>query len=143
MPSSRVPGGAADDGATAGPGARQVVRRIGYAAIALVAAVTLGLSVNHALRATADVENPSWTRAATAAYRQEECIYRAIRTQLPQGATVYISAPASSWRNAPRLVELSTLWAVPQPTAATAQWTLTLVPEPGHCLGLALQARRR
>ncbi len=124
-------------------GRRRAGKRIGCVGIVCAAAVTLGLSVDHGLQATAAFLRPASVRQATAAYRQEECIYHAIRRELPQGATVYISAPAASWRNAPRLVELSTLWAVPQLTPATARWTLTLVPEPGHCSGLALEARRR
>jgi hypothetical protein len=137
----RVPGRAGHDGASVPAGPRRVVKIIGCAAIAAAAAVTLGLSVRHGVLITA--ASPSWVNGTTAAYQQEECIYHAIRRELPQGATVYISAPAASWRNAPRLVELSTLWAVPQLTPATARWTLTLVPEPGHCSGLALEARRR
>jgi hypothetical protein len=137
----RAPRRVAQDGASVPAGARWVVKLIGCAAIACAAAVTVGLSVRHEVLAAATTsESVSGT---TAAYQQEECIYHAIRREVPQGATVYISAPAASWRNAPRLVELSTLWAVPQPTPATARWTLTLVPERGHCSGLALRAERR
>jgi hypothetical protein len=156
MHSSRMPGRGAEDGASVPAGPRQVVMRAGCAVIACVAAVTLGLSVHHEVQATASVENPSWVRPATAAYLQEKCIYRAIRSELPSGAAVYIVQPAASWtRHAPRLAklsplwavtrlaELSTLWAVPQPTPATARWTVSLAATPGHCSGLALEVRRR
>jgi hypothetical protein len=143
MHSMRVPGHGKQDRGPGRSGARELVMRIACAAIAVAAAVTLGLSVHHDLRATASVEQPAWARGATAAYRQEECIYHAVQSALPQGATVYISAPAASWRNAPRLIEYSTPWAVPQLTPATARWTLSLVPKPGHCSGWALKVGRR
>ncbi len=155
MPSMQVLRGfLKDGGAVAGP-MRRAVKLIGCAVVAAAAAVTLGLSVVHDLRATASIERPSWVHPATAAYRQEKCIYHAIRSRLPQGATVFIGVPPVSSRNAPRqpalsvlwaetrLAELSTLWAVPQPTPATARWMVSLVPEPGHCSGLALEVRRR
>jgi hypothetical protein len=156
MPARQMPGSVPDDRAPLRSGPRHVVKLIGYAVIAAVAGVTLGLSVHHEVQATASVENPSWVKSATAAYRQEKCIYRAIRSELPPGATVYIKAPAASSRIPPRLAEqlsplwattrlaeLSTLWAVPQPTPATARWTLSLAPEPGHCSGLAVEVRHR
>jgi hypothetical protein len=133
-------------------GRRHVAKRIGCAAIAFAAAVTLGLSVHHELQTTAEVLSPASIKYATAADRQEECIYHAIRSELPRGAAVYISDPVVQWQNFQRLAELSTLWAVPQPSPATARWTIALVPGssrvpgspvPSHCYGLALEVRRR
>jgi hypothetical protein len=125
----------------------EIVKRIGCAVIASAAAVTLGLSVHHDVQATAAVLSPASVRHATTADRQEECIYHAIRSGLPRGAAVYINDPVVQWGNFQRLAELSTLWAVPQPSPATARWTLSLVRRtslaPGYCSGLALQIRRR
>jgi hypothetical protein len=147
MHSMRVPGRVAEDGASVPAGRRHVVKRIGCAVIVSAAAVTLGLSVHHDLQTTAEVLSPASIKDATAADRQEECIYHAIRSELPQGAAVYVNDPVVHWRNFQRLAELSTLWAVPQPSPATARWTVSLVRKlslvPGHCSGLALEVRRR
>jgi hypothetical protein len=121
-------------------GRRGVGKRIGCVGIVCAAAVTLGLSVNHGLRATASFLSPASVRQNTAAYRQEECIYRAIRSELPEGATVYVDSPA--WPVQQRLAELSTLWAVPQPSLATARWKIFLVAAQHHCFRLALEVRR-
>jgi hypothetical protein len=110
--------------------------------IVVAAAVTLGLSVHHELQTTAAFLRPGSVNSAAVAYRQEECIYRAIRSELPKGAAVYIDDPV----HVQRLAELSTLWAVPQPTPATARWTISLVRGfhlPGDCFGLVLEVRRR
>jgi hypothetical protein len=133
----------------------QIGKRIGCAAIVAAGALTLGLGVHHDLQFTAEVTTPQWIAEQSAMLRQEECIYHAIRSQVPQGAAVYIGLVPTSLKHAPgpaeqwtlwdetRLTELSTLWVVPKPTPASAQWTLALVHEPGHCAGLALEARRR
>lgn len=110
--------------------------------IAVAVAVPVGLSVHRELRATANAESRGGVRAATATYRQEKCIYRAVRRELPEGAIIYIGQPLAS-SDAARVVELSTTWAVPEATPATAGWTVTLVPKPGICLGLALEVHRR
>jgi hypothetical protein len=106
------------------------------------AAVTLGLSVHHGVQRTIALDRPSNVTADTDAFRQEECLYAAIRSEVPKGAAVYVNT--GSWQHMQRLAELSTLWAVPQPTVATAQWRLAIVPVPahGHCDGLALKASR-
>lgn len=130
---------------------RQVAKRIGCAVIASTASVGLGLSVLHGLRTSAGFLRPASVRAAAVADKQEECIYRAIRAELPRGATVYINDPV----HVQRLAELSTLWVVPQASRATAGWTISLVPVsslgpgslapgspvPRHCYGLALEAQ--
>ena len=147
MPSMREPERVAEDGSSVPVGRRHVVKRIGCAVIASAAAVTLGLSVHHDVQTTAAVLSPASIKHATAADQQEECIYHAIRSELPSGAAVYINDPVVQWGNFQRLAELSTLWAVPQPSPATAQWTLSLVRRtslvPGHCSGLAPEIRRR
>lgn len=119
---------------------QQIGKRLGCAAIVAAAAVTLGLSVHHDMRFTASVTSPKWIAEQTAMLRQEECIYRAIRSKVPKGAAVYVNSP--NYKPTQRLAELSTLWAVPQEDPATAQWRLSLVPAHGHCGGLALEVRR-
>jgi hypothetical protein len=121
-------------------GSNRTGRRVVGAAIAVAACVTLGLSVHHDLQFTAAVTTRQWIAEQNASVRQEQCIYDAIRSQVPKGAAVYVDS--ADWAHAQRLYELSTLWAVPQASPATAQWQLSLVPARGRCGGLALEARR-
>lgn len=115
-------------------------KRAGCAAIVIAAVVTLGLSVRHDVQFTAKVTTSQWVAAQDAALRQEECIYNAIRSGVPKGAAVYVDNAHRA--NTQRLYELSTLWAVPQASPATARWMLSLVRANGPCSGLALQVRR-
>jgi hypothetical protein len=114
--------------------------RIGCALIVCAAAVMLGLSVHHGLVVNSGELSPGAVSAWHRFDRQEECVYHAIRSDLPKGAAVYIDDPVAY--NAQRLAELSTLWAVPQPGPATARWTISLVPGQA-CSGLSLRVRRR
>lgn len=123
-----------------GERSRQAGKRIGCAAIACAAAVTLGLSVHHELQFTAATLQPAMVSERTASFRQEECLYDAIRSKVPRGASVYVTSP--DWRQTQKLAELSTLWAVPEASLAAAQYRLSLVPAHGSCLGLALEVRR-
>jgi hypothetical protein len=143
----RMRGRAAEDGPSVLAARRPVGRPIGCAFIAAAAGVTLGLSVHHGLQTTSALLGPRAVSSAVVADRQEECIYRGIRSDLPKGAAVYINDPV----HVQRLAELSTLWAVPQAQRATARWTVALVPSsslsPGssfrwRCYGLALEVRR-
>jgi hypothetical protein len=119
---------------------RRVGKRIGCAGIVSVAAVALGLSAHHDLQFTANFVTPRQISSHASGLRWEECIYQAIRSQVPEGAAVYPSGP--TWALTLRLAELSTPWAVPQASPATAHWRLSLVPAYGQCTGLALEARR-
>ena len=119
---------------------RRVGKRIGCAAILSAAAVALGFGVHHDLQFTAGYVTPSAISSHAADLRWEECIYQAIRSQVPKGAAVYPSGP--NWALTLRLAELSTPWAVPQASPATAHWILQLVPSHGQCTGLALEVRR-
>lgn len=116
------------------------IKRAGCAAIVAAAAVALGLSVHHDLQFTSEVTAPKFVGDQTVALRQEECIYNAIRSQVPNGAAVYVAGPG--WARTQRVTELLTLWAVPQASPTTAQWRVSLVPARGHCSGLALEVRR-
>jgi len=144
---TRMRGRAAQDGPSVSAARRYAGRRIGCAVIATAAGVTLGLSAHHDLQTTTALLRPRAIRSSVVADRQEECVYRAIRSDLPKGAAVYIDDPV----HIQRLAELSTLWAVPQVSPATARWTISLVPSsslgPGsrvrsRCYGLALEVRR-
>jgi hypothetical protein len=143
----RMRGRAAQDGPPVSAARRHVGKRVGCALIVSAAGVALGFSVHHGLQTTTAILRPGSIRSAVVADRREECIYRAIRSDLPRGAAVYINDPV----HVQRLSELSTLWAVPQVSPATARWTISLVPSsslgPGsdarsRCYGLALEVRR-
>jgi hypothetical protein len=143
----RMPGHVAEDGPSISAARLHAARRISCAVIVAAAGVALGFSVHHGLQTTSAFLRPGSIRSAVVADQREECIYRAIRSELPRGAAVYINDPV----HVQRLSELSTLWAVPQVSPATARWTISLVPSsslgPGsdarsRCYGLALEVRR-
>jgi hypothetical protein len=114
-----------------------VVARLAIGATVVIA---MGLSVHHGLEITATERSPSSVAAGIANYVQEECVFHSIRADLPEGATIHITD--SQPFQAQELAELSTLWAVPQATAASAEWTVTLVPGPA-CDGLSLKVHRK
>jgi len=122
-----------------GERSKQIGKRIGCAGVISAAAVTIGLSVQHGLELWNDVLTPKSIANQTAMLRQEECIYHAIRAEVPRGAPVYITGP-NGWL----LTELTTLWGVPQARLADAQWRLSLVqvPDQGHCRGIAVKVSR-
>jgi hypothetical protein len=142
---TRVPGRASQDGPSVSPAWRDAGRRIGCAVIVAAAGVSLGLSVHHGLRTTTALLRPGAIRRSIVADRQEQCIYRGIRSELPRGAAVYINDPV----HIQRLAELSALWTVPQPSRATARWIVALVPTSSsgsrvrwRCYGLGLEVQR-
>jgi len=114
--------------------------RIGCAAVVAAAAVALGWEVHHGVAADAGVLSQASIGAWTTNNDQEECIYRAIRSDLPESARVFIDG--KSTYDDYRLAELTTTWAVPQPGPATADWTMSLAAGRA-CSGLALQVRHR
>jgi hypothetical protein len=115
-----------------GERARRAGKRIGCVAIISAAAVTAGLSVHHDLQFVSEDLAPASVLAQTAALHQEECIYKAIRLLVPEGASVYLQA--NKWTVTQRLSELSTGWAVPDAKLAGAQFTMSLVPASGHSM---------
>ncbi len=133
-------------------------RRIGCAAIVVAAGVGLGLSVHHDVQFTGYVTTAKFIAGVNAQQRQAECVFDAIRLEVPQGATVYVTDTLSE--PVDHLVEWSTPWAVPELHIADAQYRLTLVAPPGHrlfpfpltraapdpakgqCEGLTLEVRR-
>jgi hypothetical protein len=143
----RMPGRVAQDGPSVSAARLGVARRLGCAMIVSAAGLALGFSVHHGLQTTTAFLRPGSVRSAVVADRREDCIYRAIRSELPKGAAVYVNDPV----HVQRLTELSTLWAVPQVSPATARWTISLVPSSSvahgsyarsSCYGLALEVRR-
>jgi hypothetical protein len=115
-----------------GERSRRIGKRIGCVGIISAAAVTLGLSVHHDLQLTAGTLTPTLVEQQTAALRQEECLYQAIRLLVPKDARVYVDAPR--FQPTQRLAELSTLWAVPEASLANAQYRLSLVPARGYAI---------
>ena len=104
-------------------------KRIACAAIVAAAAVGLGLSVHHDVQLTDYVTAPKFAAGANLQLRQAECVFDAIRQNVPEGATVYI---ANHGQPLDHMVEWSTPWAVPD--IADAQYRLTLAPTRGHRL---------
>jgi hypothetical protein len=110
----------------------RVGKRIGCVAIISAAAVTAGLSVHHDLQFLSPDLTASSIAGQTAQLQQLECLYQAIRIEVPKGATVYVNYPRAPITD--RLSELSTAWAVPQERLADAEYRLTLAPARGHHL---------
>jgi hypothetical protein len=121
---------------------REIAKRIAGAIIAVGAGVTIGLSVHHDEQTTAAALSPASIQQAATVRQTETCLYQAIRTELPRGAEIYIGNPDVA--HFQRLAELTTLWAVPVPTPATAQWQVWLAPYTtgqGDCLGVQLMVK--
>ena len=132
---------------------------MGCAAIVAAAGMGLGLSVHHDVQFTGSLTTAAYTARADARLHQDECVFDAIRREVPKGATIY----ATDLRSFPgsQVAELSTGWAVPVVNIADAQYQLALVgpngkivfpfpltqaaPDPakGQCEGLTLEVRRR
>ena|ERR1022692_4323667 len=120
-------------------GRPHLIADIARACICIAAVVTLVLAVHHGVEITAAERSPTSVSAWKTFDRQQECIYRAIRSDLPKGAAIYIN-PNDGF-TAQILAELSTLWAVPQPTPTSAGWTISEVPGTA-CSGVTLKVRR-
>ena len=73
-----------------GPACAALSLLVGCAVIVSAAAVTLGLSARRGMQVNAAELSPKSIEAWATFDRQQECIYRAIRSELPKGATVYI-----------------------------------------------------
>jgi hypothetical protein len=134
-------------------------KRIGCAAIVVAAGVGLGLSAHHDVQFTRSITTVKSLAGANAELRQGQCVFDAIRLEVPEGATVYVTDTLSE--PVDHLVEWSTPWAVPELDIAGARYQLTLVPPPGRrlfpfpltrgapddpakgqCEGLTLEVRR-
>jgi hypothetical protein len=116
----------------------QTGKRLGYAVIAAVAVVTLGLGIRQDLQLNSTLLTRSAIRSATAADGQVTCLFRALRRELPKGATFYDSS--ANVTHFQRLAELATPWAVPEQNPAAARWRVDIVP--GHCAHIGLKVWR-
>lgn len=126
--------GRADGGGSGPAGAGKIAA---CAVIAAVAAVTIGLSVRRDQQATAGYLTPASVRFGVGEEAQVSCLYHLIRQDLPRNARVYVDS--TNVNHIQRLVELSTPWALPQPTAATAKWEIDVVPGDCHKIGLKVR----
>ncbi len=115
-------------------------RRVAGAVIAGTAIVTLGVGVHNEAQVIEMFAQPQAMSKQTNDIRQEECLFRAIRSQVPEGAHVYVSG--EDWHYMQRLAELSTPWAVPEANPASARYKLAMIPARGHCYGFALKVSR-
>jgi hypothetical protein len=107
--------------------------------IICTAAVVLGLSIHRGLGITAAESSRVSVSSWTTSIDQEECIYHAIRAELPKGTAVFIEEHLPYF--AQMLTELATPWAVPQARSATANWVMSLTPG-RECSGESLVVRR-
>jgi len=130
----------ASQAASGGPAAPRAGKLLGCAAVCCISAAALGLSIHHGLQDTAAYLGKRSVDLAAANDRQEECIYRAIRSKLPRGAPIYV--PDYAHGKEVRANDLATLWAVPQPAPATARWIVSLV-RGRECGRLRLKVRPR
>jgi hypothetical protein len=112
--------------------------RFGCAVIAAVAAVTLGLGIHQELQVSARLVAPAAVNAMAAADKQEMCLFRALRHELPKGAAFY--DPERDATDYQRLAELATLWAVPERSADATRWRVAIVP--GRCARVGLKVWR-
>lgn len=119
-----LPKGRHGPDAAAARGSRSAVKRVACAVIACGAAVPLAIAVHSDVQQTQQYTSPAWSAEFTQAYQREECLYRAIRSAVPNGATVYVTSTSPA--HTQLLAELSTLWAVPQEDIARADWALSI-----------------
>lgn len=108
-----------------------------------ILSITIGFSavvVTASLRTTAELSSRTANPYVNTAYFQERCLTRLMRTDLPQGAKVYV-LPNPNGYEVQLLTQYMTLWAVPTPLLHDAQWTVALVSHPGGCDGDTLQVK--
>jgi hypothetical protein len=138
MHSSRTPGRAADGAAAALSRRRKVAKRIACAVIFCGVAVSVGIKANYDVQTTDNFLAPASIQYAAHDHRQQACIYDQIRQRLPEGARIYVNSPDVAFTQ--RLVELSTLWAVPQQNRASAKYLVSI--RRGGCYGVTVEVRR-
>lgn len=94
------------------------------AAIAGIGGAAFGFSIHHLIQLSDQMQRPAALTQAYGTYRQELCFFHAIRSDVPEGAAVYVNS--SNLSHSQRLAEWSTLWAVPKKHEAAAQWVLSI-----------------
>lgn len=117
---------------------RRVVPALAALAVVVVAAVSVGVEFANVLRTTSTLAGPVLDRQYHVNLAQFTCLQDQIRSDVPQGATVYTGGPGSV--NDAALTEYATPWATPT-LDPTAPWVLSL--SSGPCLGLGIVAHRR
>ncbi len=137
MHSSRVPGRAVHGGATA-MSRRKVGKIIACAVIFCGAGVAIGIEANSDVQTTESLLAPASVNFAAHAHSQQRCVYNEIRHKVPEGARIYVNSPDVGFTQ--RLAELSTLWAVPQQSRATAKYLVSI--HAGNCFGVTVEVRR-
>lgn len=138
MLSSRAPGRAAHRGTAAQSRRRKIGKRVLCAVILCGAAVPVGVRVGDDVQATDSLVAPAWIQSVAHADRQDLCIYNLIRREVPRGAPIYVNSSDVAYSQ--RLAELSTLWAIPQRTQATAKYLVFIYP--GDCYGVSVGVQR-
>lgn len=102
---------------------------VACAAIAGIGGTVLGIRIVHLVQ----YDNQALASAAVVraqdTYRQELCLFHAIRKEVPRGAGVYVSGNIEP--RFQRLAELSTLWVTPEADQRAAQWVLTIRKQDG------------
>jgi hypothetical protein len=112
---------------------------VACAAIAGIGGAAFGFCVNHLILLSDQIQTPAARALDFASYRQEVCLFRAIRADVPRGAAVYVESDSTP--HTQRLAEYSTGWAVPKEHQDAAQWLLSIKylgkwPPPRHRHGL-------
>jgi hypothetical protein len=94
------------------------------AAIAGIGGAAFGFGINRLVQLSDQMQSPAALTVTYGTYRQELCLFHAIRSDVPEGAAVYVIGPDPS--HSQRLAEWSTAWAVPKEHEAAARWVLTI-----------------
>ncbi len=134
-----TPGNAARDPSPQ-PGSHGRLTAAARLLIAATVAVMFALCLHRGFDITAFERSATSVDRWSSFNQREECIYAAIRSELPRGATVFIYDRAVTYRQ--ELTELSTLWAIPRRPRTTAQWMMTLV-RGQECVDVTLKVHRR
>jgi hypothetical protein len=114
-----------------------VAKRLACVAIVVVAAVNLWPKVVHDRHFTAAVLRPASVRRGVWEDNQRDCLYRAIRAAVPEGARVDVGG-VSNPVFIQDITELSTDWAVMQLTPRGAQWKVFMYHTHGDCSGMSV-----
>jgi hypothetical protein len=122
------------------PPAHLLPARLASALVIITAIATFALSTHNEVQLTAGILNAQAVRAANQFEALTECVYLAIRAEVPRGASIYVdSANRFTYQ---QIVETSTLWATPRIRLARAQYEVNLDKTPGgRCDGRALAVR--
>jgi hypothetical protein len=119
-----------------------IVKRLAAALVIITAIATFALSTHNEVQLTAGILNPQAVRAANQFEALTECVYRAIRAEVPRGASIYTDS--SNRFTYQQIVETSTLWATPRITLAQAEYEVNLDKAPdAPCDGRVLTVRHR